>query len=201
MLRLALLPLGHLIGRLPQGNPGRATVGAFRPMPVRPELNPLISRVIENIPMPIKPQGIPGNFSMKQDWSWLMAAWGIALIGTLGALFIGEVMGMTPCLLCWYQRIFMFPLAIILGMAAFAEDRRGAVYALPLTLGGAALAAYHSALIAGWIPKWWVPCGVGPSCSEQSLEILNGIQIPWLSAMAFIGIAVLLCTYLRKTRS
>ena len=134
-------------------------------------------------------------------WLVLLVAWGVAMVSTLGALFIGEVMGMTPCLLCWYQRIFMFPLALIIGMAAFAEDRRGAVYALPLALGGATVAGYHSALIAGWVPKWWVPCGAGPSCSEQSLEILGGIQIPWLALAAFAAIAILLLDYLRKTRS
>ena len=95
----------------------------------------------------------------------------------------------------------MFPLALILGMTAFAEDRRGAVYAMPLALGGAAMAAYHIALIAGWVPKWWVPCGVGPSCSEQSLEIFGGIQIPWLSFAAFCSIVILLIAYLKKTRS
>ena len=130
-----------------------------------------------------------------------MAAWGIALAATLGALFLGEVMGMTPCLLCWYQRIFMFPLPLILGLAAFADDRRGAIYALPFALGGSALAGYHTALVAGRVPAWWVPCGSGPSCSEQSLEILGGIQIPWLSLLAFVAIAVLLMAYLRKTRS
>lgn len=138
---------------------------------------------------------------MHRHWPWILAAWAVALAATLGALFIGEVMGMTPCLLCWYQRIFMFPLALILGMAAFAEDRRGAVYALPLALGGAAMAGYHVALIAGWVPQWWVPCGAGPSCSEQSLEILGGLQIPWLSLAAFIAIVILLLVYLRKTRS
>ncbi|KRB97699.1 disulfide bond formation protein [Hydrogenophaga sp. Root209] len=134
-------------------------------------------------------------------WAVLVVAWGVALVSTLGALFLGEVMGMTPCLLCWYQRIFMFPLALILGMAAFAEDRRGAIYAMPLALGGAAMAGYHSALIAGWVPKWWVPCGTGPSCSEQRLEVLGGIQIPWLSLVAFIAVVILLFGYLRKTRS
>lgn len=138
---------------------------------------------------------------MKKGWMWILAAWVIALIATASALFIGEVMGMTPCLLCWYQRIFMFPLALILGMAAFADDRRGAVYALPLALGGAAMAAYHAALVAGWVPKWWVPCGAGPSCSEQRLEIMGGIPIPWLSLVAFITITILLFVYLRKTRS
>lgn len=138
---------------------------------------------------------------MKLGWFWIMTAWCVALIATTGALFIGEVMGMTPCLLCWYQRIFMFPLALILGMAAFTDDRRGAVYALPLAQGGAAMAAYHTALVAGWVPKWWVPCGTGPSCSDQNLEILGGIQIPWLSLLAFTAIALLLFVYLRKTRS
>jgi len=107
-----------------------------------------------------------------------MAAWGVALVATLGALFIGEVMGMAPCLLCWYQRIFMFPLALILGLAAFADDRRGAVYALPLALGGAAVATYHSALVAGWVPKWWVPCGTGASCSEQPLKFWTASRFP-----------------------
>jgi disulfide bond formation protein DsbB len=55
--------------------------------------------------------------------------------------------------------------------------------------------------VTGWVPKWWVPCGAGPSCSEQRLDILNGIQIPWLSLLAFIAIAILLFVYLRKTRS
>jgi len=138
---------------------------------------------------------------MKRGWFWLVAAWLTALAATLAALFLGEVMGMTPCLLCWYQRIFMFPLAIILALAAFSDDRRGAVYALPLALGGSLIAGYHSALIAGWVPQWWVPCGAGPSCSEQSLEILGGIQIPWLSLAAFVLIVILLIVYLRKSRS
>lgn len=133
-------------------------------------------------------------------WAWLSAAWGFALVSTFAALFIGEVMGMTPCQLCWYQRILMFPLAVILGMAAFGNDRRGAVYALPLALGGVVVAGYHTALVAGWVPQWWIPCGAGPSCSDQKLVILGNIQIPWLSLLAFMAIVALLLVYLRKTR-
>ena len=133
-------------------------------------------------------------------WAWLSAAWAVALVSTLAALFIGEVMGMTPCQLCWYQRILMFPLAVILGMAAFGNDRHGAVYTLPLALGGAAVAGYHTALVAGWVPQWWIPCGAGPSCSDQKLVILGDIQIPWLSLLAFTVIVALLLVYLKKTR-
>ena len=142
----------------------------------------------------------PALARSSAGWAWLSAAWAVALVSTFAALFIGEVMGMTPCQLCWYQRIFMFPLAVILGMAAFGNDRRGAVYALPLALGGAAVAGYHTALVAGWVPQWWIPCGAGPSCSDQKLVILGDIQIPWLSLLAFSAIAALLLVYLRKTR-
>ena len=136
---------------------------------------------------------------MKRGWFWIMAAWGVALVSTLGALFIGEVMGMTPCVLCWYQRIFMFPIAIILGIACFTDDCRGAVYALALALGGLAMAGYHTLLVAGLIPKAWAPCSAGVSCADQKLEIINGIQIPWLSLAAFMALVILLVVYLRKS--
>lgn len=144
--------------------------------------------------------GGPRPTRSTSGWLWLSAAWAVALVSTFAALFIGEVMGMTPCQLCWYQRIPMFPLAVILGIAAFANDRRGAIYALPLALGGVAMAGYHTALVAGWVPQWWIPCGAGPSCSEQKLVILGDIQIPWLSLLAFAAIVALLLVYLRRTR-
>ena len=74
---------------------------------------------------------------MKRTSLLLLAAWLTAVVATGCALFIGEVMGMAPCVLCWYQRIAMFPLALVLGMAFYSDDRRGAVYALPLAIAGA----------------------------------------------------------------
>lgn len=136
---------------------------------------------------------------MKRTSLLLLAAWLTAVVATGSALFIGEVMGMAPCLLCWYQRIAMFPLALVLGMAFYSEDRRGAVYALPLALAGAAAAGYHSLLVAGLVPRAWVPCAAGVSCADQKLNFFYGIELPWLSLAAFISIAVSLCLYLRKT--
>lgn len=136
---------------------------------------------------------------MKSAWSLLLTAWLLAFLSTAGALFIGEVMLMTPCTLCWYQRIAMFPLALILGIASYRNDRQGAVYALPLAASGTLIAGYHTLLVAGWIPKTWVPCGAGISCANQKLEILNGVQIPWLSLAAFFFVTVLLSLYLKKT--
>ncbi len=133
-------------------------------------------------------------------WSLLLMAWLVALAATAGALFIGEVMRMLPCQLCWYQRIFMFPLAIVLGIACHGDDRRGAVYALPLALGGLAIALYHTLLLAGLLPQTWTPCEAGIPCSGQRLEILGGLPIPWLSLLAFAAIVLLLTIFLRKTR-
>lgn len=129
----------------------------------------------------------------------LLVAWLAAVVSTGSALFIGEVMGMIPCVLCWYQRIAMFPLALMLGMAFYSEDRRGAVYALPLALVGAAFAGYHSLLVAGLIPKTWIPCGAGASCADQKLNFFYGIELPWLSLAAFVAIAISLSLYLRRT--
>ncbi|OJV62593.1 MAG: disulfide bond formation protein [Burkholderiales bacterium 64-34] len=136
---------------------------------------------------------------MNRTLTPLLGAWLVAVAATGSALFIGEVMGMVPCVLCWYQRIAMFPLALLLGMAFYSEDRRGAVYALPLALAGAGVAGYHSFLVAGLVPKAWVPCGAGVSCTDQKLDIVYGIELPWLSLAAFLVITVSLSLYLRRT--
>lgn len=138
---------------------------------------------------------------MPSAWAWLYAAWAVALVATLGALYIGEVLGQTPCVLCWYQRILMFPLALILGMAAFQADRRGAVYALPFAVGGIGFAGWHSALFAGWVPATWLPCGPAGSCGGDSQLVFGGLPIPWLSLAAFVLIAAALFIHLHRTRS
>lgn len=142
---------------------------------------------------------LPSFFYMRSAWALLVAAWMLATLSTAGALFMGEVMGMTPCNLCWFQRIAMFPLVLILGMAAYRNDREGALYALPLAGLGALTALYHTLLIAGWVPKAWVPCGAGASCANHVLTMFYGVQIPWLSLAAFVSIAALLRIYLKKT--
>jgi disulfide bond formation protein DsbB len=125
-------------------------------------------------------------------------AWAIALLSTLGALFIGEVMGKTPCLLCWYQRIFMFPLAIILGIACFNADAAVWRYALPLALSGLLIAAYHNLLFWGILPAEIQPCGEGPSCSSADLNLIGWIPIPLLSLGAFMALSVLLLFIRRR---
>ena len=122
----------------------------------------------------------------------LTVAFLIALAATLGALFIGEVLGQMPCTLCWYQRIAMFPLVPILGLSLWRGDDMARLYGLLLAVPGLALAGWHSGLYVGWIPRAIAPCTRdGPSCTDQAQTIL-GLPIPYLSLMAFTAIIVCL---------
>lgn len=140
------------------------------------------------------------QFENQRSWVLLLAAWIASLIATLGALFVGEIMGQVPCELCWYQRIFMFPLAIMLGVALYISDFSAYRYALPLVLLGGLIALYHSLLFLGLIPQPIVPCGTGPSCSSADMVILGQVPLPLLSLGAFATIATLLLLSLRKFR-
>jgi len=135
----------------------------------------------------------------NSQWLLLFSAWMVALVSTLGALFSSEIMGLEPCLLCWYQRIAMFPLALMLAIALLPFDVRVVRYALPLAIAGAGIAAYHCLLVWGVVPKDLVPCGQGPSCAEVKLNVLGFITLPLLSLVAFSLIVILL--WILKSRN
>jgi disulfide bond formation protein DsbB len=128
----------------------------------------------------------------KAAWTALFGAWATALIATAGALFLGEVMGKTPCVLCWYQRIAMFPLVLVLGVGLFDADPRSGRYALPLAAAGFALALYHCLVFWGVVTEALVPCGVGASCADMDVQVAGVVPIPVLSLLAFTAIAALL---------
>ncbi len=129
----------------------------------------------------------------------LIGAWLIALVSTLGALFLGEVMGRTPCVLCWYQRIAMFPLAVILGIACYLSDLNVRRYALPLAIAGGSIAFWHSLLFAGFISEAIQPCTQnGPSCSGKDQVLFGYLPLPYLSLAAFSLISLLLFLSVKK---
>ena len=129
----------------------------------------------------------------ERNGLWLLFAWMIAVAATLTALFIGEIVGQTPCNLCWFQRIFMFPLAIILGIAAFRSDSSIKLYALPLVGLGAAIAFFHTLIYFGLIEEAIIPCTrAGPSCAGEAMTILGSVPLPLASLIAFATIGGLL---------
>lgn len=131
----------------------------------------------------------------------LFVAWLVAAVATLGALFLGEVMSLPICVLCWYQRICMFPLALLLPLGLFPYDRKIIRYALPLAVLGWLIAVYHQLLIAGVIPEAIKPCTQGVPCKEQAIQWFGFVTIPLLSIAAFSTIiAMLIAAHFRGSR-
>lgn len=122
----------------------------------------------------------------------MFAAWLVAALATAGALFFSEIMGFAPCVLCWYQRIFMFPLVVILARGLFPFDPKITRYALPMVAIGVAVAGYHLLLTAGVIPQSMAPCVRGIPCSKVQVEWFGFVTIPLLSFLSFIAIGGLL---------
>ncbi len=128
----------------------------------------------------------------QHAWQLLFVAWLMATVGTLGALFMSEIMGLVPCELCWYQRICLFPLSVVLLMGLLPLDRGVVRYALPVTLIGLGFTVYHCLLFYGFIPESLQPCRQGISCKDDNMELFGWLPIPILSLIAFSAITLLL---------
>ncbi|ADQ66937.1 disulfide bond formation protein dsbb [Halogeometricum borinquense DSM 11551] len=113
----------------------------------------------------------------------------VAVVATVGSLFFSLSLGLVPCELCWYQRILMYPLVVVLAVATI-EDRPG-VYrtALPLSVVGMAVSAYH---VYVQIAPSAGTCTLGGGCSAIQYPMLGGLlTIPRLALIAFFLVTVL----------
>ena len=137
----------------------------------------------------------------ESAWMLVFACWVIASASTLGALFFSEVMELPPCPLCWHQRIFMFPLVLLLPAGLFPFDRRVVRYALPLLAVGWLVSLFHLLLVHGVIPESIQPCVKGVSCKEVQIQWLGFVTIPLLSFVAFsVMNALLVAAHTRSSR-
>jgi len=137
----------------------------------------------------------------NSNWTILFICWLIVSIATLGSLFFSEIMKFPPCDLCWYQRIFIYPLAIIIPIGLFPFDKKVIKFSLPLVIMGWSIALYQNLLYYGIIPKSIKPCSQGVSCTEEYINIFGIFSIPMLSLMAFSIVGVLLMVLMRRVSS
>lgn len=130
----------------------------------------------------------------------LLIAWLSALIATLGSLYFSEVLHFIPCTLCWYQRIFMYPLAIILGIAFYRNDKEICRYILPVAGIGIVISGYH--IILQKVPYFqqFEMCKYGVPCSKDYLNLFGFITIPMMAFTAFAIIIICLVILIRKTK-
>ncbi|HEY1074927.1 MAG TPA: disulfide oxidoreductase [Patescibacteria group bacterium] len=135
-----------------------------------------------------------------KDRIFLYGAWCVAIIAMLGSLFFSEVMHLPPCILCWYQRICMYPLVLILGVGIYTRDKHIVSYVLPLSILGMGIALYHNLLYYGFIPESLAPCRAGISCTTKLIEWWGFVTIPFLSFVAFGLITTAMFLVLKQSK-
>jgi len=125
-----------------------------------------------------------------------------AWAATLGSLYFSEIKGFFPCQFCWYQRIFMYPLAIIFAVAIARKDKNVAYFALPLSIIGASVALYH------YLIQWTslkdfnpISCSLINDCSQKQVVYLGFVTIPFLSLAAFLVITFLMLFIIKFSKN
>jgi disulfide bond formation protein DsbB len=125
---------------------------------------------------------------------WL--AWIVAMVCTVGSLIYSEVIHFVPCRLCWFQRIAMYPLALVLLVGAIRREAVVRYYALPLTLTGLAVSIYHNLIQLNPSLEGGACDPLNP-CSARTIEVFGFIDLPFMAGAAFILMSVLLAFYVR----
>jgi hypothetical protein len=148
-----------------------------------------------------------GSLSAGRGWDRLVhavgpnaygMAWFVAFLATAGSLYFSEVAGFEPCRLCWYQRIAMYPLVIILAIAAARRERAGAIYATAIAGIGALISGYH--IVLEWVPSLDAgACSATTPCTLIWFRVFGFVSLPTLALAAFALILALLAIRLAWT--
>jgi disulfide bond formation protein DsbB len=115
----------------------------------------------------------------------------IALAGMIGSLYFSEVMGLVPCLLCWYQRVAMYPLVVIFAAGLLKKSNEAWDYAVALIIVGLLIGIYQFLLVQGLIAEPIATCSLGVPCSKVDWSIFGFITIPFLSLLAWLVLGAL----------
>jgi len=134
------------------------------------------------------------NLKVNKNY-FAYAAWGAALAAMAGSLYFSEVLNLTPCVLCWYQRILMYPLVIIIPVGILGTEKKFYRYVLPFSILGMTVALYHYLLYIGVIAENFSPCSNGVSCTARLIEWFGFINIPLLSLASFAIITLSMLFY------
>jgi disulfide bond formation protein DsbB len=132
-----------------------------------------------------------GEGSMhKRLENGLLLIFTTALVATLGSLYFSEVRGYEPCTLCWYQRILMYPIVLISGIALFQKNARIALTTGIFAIVGGSISLYHYGIQKiTFLGESAPSCGI-VSCTGEYINYLGFITIPFLALVAFIIISI-----------
>ncbi len=124
----------------------------------------------------------------------LFLAWIAAIVATLGSLYFSEIRHFTPCTLCWYQRILMYPLTIFIGVALYENNIKIHKYILPIAILGMFVSGYHYSLQKIPALSEIQTCTNGVPCGREYVNFLGFITIPFMAFIAFTIIAISMFT-------
>jgi disulfide bond formation protein DsbB len=129
---------------------------------------------------------------------WL--AWLVALVASAGSLIYSEVIGFEPCRLCWFQRIAMYPMAVVLLVGAIRREAAVKLYALPLSLVGLGISIWHYLIQTFPSLSEGASCDPSVPCSAKYVDVFGFVSIPLMAGAGFTLISVLLLLYVRAAK-
>lgn len=125
----------------------------------------------------------------------------VSAVSTIGSLFFSEILTLPPCVLCWYQRVCMYPIAVIAAVCIWKKDKNLPYLILPLSIIGTIISFYHNLLYYKIIPESLAPCVNGISCTTKQLELFGFLTIPLMALISFITIDLLTIYYYKLQKS
>lgn len=137
------------------------------------------------------------SWPLAARWGSRVSAWSaqltfaVAAVATAGSLYFSESAGYVPCRLCWYQRIAMYPIAVVALVGLVRRDRAARWYLLPMALIGAAISAYHVAIEQGWLSDTESCALFGPSCADVWFEAFGWVTLAIMALAGFVSVIVL----------
>jgi disulfide bond formation protein DsbB len=137
---------------------------------------------------------------MKKNQFILSFTWIVSIVATVSSLSFSMINHWVPCSLCWYQRIFMYPIVFLLGIMLYKNKIKDLIYVLPLSLIGMCISFYH--ILVQKVPYFKetvIQCGPVP-CIGDYLNLFGWITIPMLAFLAFVIISVSSIYLLRQTK-
>ncbi len=128
----------------------------------------------------------------------LYLIWFIAVLGTLVSLYFSEVLFYWPCVLCWYQRVALYPLTVIIPIALLKKDYKVYMYIFALNVIGTLVSIYHNLIYYDIIQGTLGTCISGVSCTTKYVELFGFVSIPLLALAGFMAINILLIVYSKR---
>jgi disulfide bond formation protein DsbB len=131
----------------------------------------------------------------------MLVAWIVAIVTTLGSLYYSVHAGFIPCELCWYQRIAMYPLVVVLGVGWLRRDGKAWITALPFVVVGAPLSLYH--WLVERVPSFAESssCSAVAPCTAPYFEKLGFITLAWMCLSSFLLIGTMLALFVTSQRA